>query len=67
MLWGLLPSVIFAQEANNQDTIKVNKLEEVVISAHKLLVPKQDIIQQMTILKASAISNNNSQTTASLI
>ncbi|MBK9791807.1 MAG: TonB-dependent receptor [Sphingobacteriales bacterium] len=67
LLWAFLPAIIFAQVENNQDTIVVNKLEEVVISAHKLLVPKQDLIQQITIIKAPAISNNNSQTTASLI
>lgn len=63
----LLHTVILAQEASNKDTTTANKLEEVVISANKSVVPKQDIIQQISIIKTPAISNNNSQTTASLI
>lgn len=43
----LLHTVILAQEASNKDTTTANKLEEVVISANKSVVPKQDIIQQI--------------------
>ena len=67
VLLALMPAILFGQEASNKDTTTANKLEEVVVSAHKSVVPKQDIIQQISIIKTPAISNNNSQTTASLI
>lgn len=59
--------ITFAETNEIKDTFVVNKLNEVVISATKLEESKQNIIQQISIIKSSTIEKSNAQTTASLI
>lgn len=66
ILWSF-QTIVFAQDVNKQDTITVRKLEEVVISAHRLEVPVQEVIQQITTIKSVSIQRSNAQTTASLL
>jgi len=49
------------------DTIIINKLDEVVISANKSEDNKSDLIQQVNVIASKDISQANAQSTATLI
>ena len=52
---------------SNPDTIIINKLDEVVISANKSEDKKSDLIQQINVISSKDISFMNAQSTATLI
>ncbi len=60
-----MPMSMSAQ--NYMDSIPVNSLDEVVISASKSLEKKSELIQRINVISSKEIANNNAQTTASLI
>ncbi len=59
--------IAFGQTKEIKDTLIVNNLSEVVISATKVEESKHNIIQQISIIKSNNIEKSNAQTTASLI
>ena len=65
MMLLVLPFASIAQ--NNTDTITINKLDEVVISANKSEDKKSDLIQQVNVITSKDISQSNAQSTATLI